>query len=155
VTARWKHHRRAGEGFIGDSRQRQSIAFVHQQSGRQAQIETGKIVLREFPFDVEEIIGPLMSTLNFHAHKKGLLFTQYIEPDLPPKIVGDQFWLRQIVLNLVNNAVKFTEKGSVNVRFLRQGESHWQSRLQIPESGFRSRRRNGLLKHSSKFKARR
>jgi signal transduction histidine kinase len=74
-----------------------------------------------------------MSTLNFHAHKKGLLFTQYIEPGLPLKIVGDQFWLRQIVLNLVNNAVKFTEKGSVDVRFLRQGESHWA--IQVTDTG--------------------
>ena len=110
----------------------QLLSFINNLVG-QAQIETGKIVLREFPFDVEEIIGPLMSTLNFHAHKKGLLFTQYIEPGLPPKIVGDQFWLRQIVLNLVNNAVKFTEKGSVDVRFLRQGESHWA--IQVADTG--------------------
>ena len=110
----------------------QLLSFINNLVG-QAQIETGKIVLREFPFDVEEIIGPLMSTLNFHAHKKGLLFTQYIEPGLPPKIIGDQFWLRQIVLNLVNNAVKFTEKGSVHVRFLRQGENHWA--IQVADTG--------------------
>lgn len=110
----------------------QLLSFINNLVG-QAQIETGKIVLREFPFEVEEIIGPLMSTLNFHADKKGLLFTQYIEPGLPPKIVGDQFWLRQIVLNLVNNAVKFTEKGSVNVRFLRQGENCWA--IQVADTG--------------------
>jgi signal transduction histidine kinase len=110
----------------------QLLSFINNLVG-QAQIETGKIVLREFSFDVEEILGPLMSTLNFHAHKKGLLFTQYIEPGLPPKIVGDQFWLRQIVLNLVNNAVKFTEKGSVDVRFLRQDESHWA--IQVADTG--------------------
>ena len=110
----------------------QLLSFINNLVG-QAQIETGKIVFREFPFVVEEIIGPLMSTLNFHAHKKGLLFTQYIEPGLPPKIIGDQFWLRQIVLNLVNNAVKFTEKGSVDVRFLRQGEDHWA--IQVADTG--------------------
>ena len=110
----------------------QLLSFINNLVG-QAQIETGRIVLREFPFDVEEILGPLMSTLNFHAHKKGLLFTQYIEPGLPSKIVGDQFWLRQIVLNLVNNAVKFTEKGSVDVRFLRQDESHWA--IQVADTG--------------------
>ena len=81
----------------------QLLSFINNLVG-QAQIETGKIVFREFPFAVDEIIGPLMSTLNFHAHKKGLLFTQTIDPSLPPKIIGDQFWLRQIVLNLVNNA---------------------------------------------------
>ena len=110
----------------------QLLSFINNLVG-QAQIETGKVVLRDFPFDVEEIIGPLMSTLNFHAHKKGLLFTQYIDPDLPSKIMGDQFWLRQIVLNLVNNAVKFTEKGSVNVRFIRHGENCWA--IQVVDTG--------------------
>ncbi|HUI90596.1 MAG TPA: histidine kinase N-terminal 7TM domain-containing protein [Anaerolineales bacterium] len=110
----------------------QLLSFINNLVG-QAQIETGKVVLREFPFDVEEIVGPLMSTLNFHAHKKGLLLTQYVEPGLPSKIIGDQFWLRQIVLNLVNNAVKFTEKGSVNVRFLRRGENHWA--IQVADTG--------------------
>jgi len=110
----------------------QLLSFINNLVG-QAQIETGKVVLREFPFDVEEIVGPLMSTLNFHAHKKGLLLTQYVEPGLPSKIIGDQFWLRQIVLNLVNNAVKFTEKGSVSVRFLRRGENHWA--IQVADTG--------------------
>ncbi|HEY9153134.1 MAG TPA: ATP-binding protein, partial [Anaerolineales bacterium] len=110
----------------------QLLSFINNLVG-QAQIETGKIILREFPFNVEEIIGPLMSTLNFHAHKKGLLFTQHIDANLPPKILGDQFWLRQIVLNLVNNAVKFTEKGSVQVRFMRHGESQWA--IQVSDTG--------------------
>ncbi len=110
----------------------QLLAFINNLVG-QAQIETGKVVLREYPFEVDEIIGPLMSTLNFHAHKKGLLFTQSIEPSLPPKIIGDQFWLRQIVLNLVNNAVKFTEKGSVSVHFMRHGENCWA--IQVADTG--------------------
>ena len=110
----------------------QLLSFINNLVG-QAQIETGKVVLREFPFDVGEIIGPLMSTLNFHAHKKGLLFTQHIDPGLPLKIIGDQFWLRQIVLNLVNNAVKFTEKGTVAVRFLRHGENCWA--IQVTDTG--------------------
>jgi len=110
----------------------QLLSFINNLVG-QAQIETGKVILREFPFEVGDIIGPLMSTLNFHAHKKGLLFTQHIDPGLPLTIIGDQFWLRQIVLNLVNNAVKFTEKGSVQVRFLRQAESLWA--IQVSDTG--------------------
>jgi signal transduction histidine kinase len=99
----------------------------------QAQIETGKIVLREYPFDVEEIVGPLLSTLNFHAHKKGLTLEEYIDPTLPKQLVGDQFWLRQIVMNLVHNAVKFTEKGSVTVRFIKRGMNHWE--IQVIDTG--------------------
>jgi signal transduction histidine kinase len=102
----------------------QLLSFINNLVG-QAQIETGKIVLREYPFDVDEVVGPLLSTLNFHAHKKGLTLVEYIDPDLPKKLVGDQFWLRQIVMNLVHNAVKFTENGSVTVRFIKRGQDCW------------------------------
>jgi PAS domain S-box-containing protein len=110
----------------------QLLSFINNLVG-QAQIETGKIVLREYPFDVNEVVGPLLSTLNFHAHKKGLKLIEYIDPSLPPKLVGDQFWLRQIVMNLVHNAVKFTEKGSVTVRFMKQDSSYWS--IQVIDTG--------------------
>jgi signal transduction histidine kinase len=102
----------------------QLLSFINNLVG-QAQIETGKIILREYPFDVNEVVGPLLSTLNFHAYKKGLTLVEYIDPELPPRLVGDQFWLRQIVMNLVHNAVKFTEKGSVAVRFMKHGKDYW------------------------------
>ncbi len=105
----------------------------HDDAVGQAQIETGKIVLREYPFYVDEVVGPLLSTLNFHAYKKGLTLVEYIDPALPKKLVGDQFWLRQIVMNLMHNAVKFTEKGSVTVRFIRRGERHWA--IQVIDTG--------------------
>lgn len=110
----------------------QLLSFINNLVG-QAQIETGKIILREYPFDVDEIVGPLLSTLNFHAHKKGLTLIEYIDPALPKKLVGDQFWLRQIVMNLVHNAVKFTEKGSVTVRFLKRGKDYWA--VQVVDTG--------------------
>ncbi|GAB4537881.1 MAG: histidine kinase N-terminal 7TM domain-containing protein [Anaerolineales bacterium] len=110
----------------------QLLSFINNLVG-QAQIETGKAILREFPFDVEEVIGPLLATLNFHAHKKGLALVQLIDPALPKRLVGDQFWLRQIVMNLVHNAVKFTEKGSVTVRFIKADEAHWA--IQVVDTG--------------------
>jgi len=110
----------------------QLLSFINNLVG-QAQIETGKIVLREYPFNVDEVVGPLLSTLNFHAQKKGLTLVEYIDPALPQKLVGDQFWLRQIVMNLVHNAVKFTEKGSVTVRFIKRGKGHWA--IQVIDTG--------------------
>jgi signal transduction histidine kinase len=110
----------------------QLLSFINNIVG-QAQIETGKIVLRESPFNVDEVVGPLLSTLNFHAQKKGLTLVEYIDPALPQKLVGDQFWLRQIVMNLVHNAVKFTEKGSVTVRFIKRGGRHWA--IQVIDTG--------------------
>jgi len=99
----------------------------------QAQFETGRIVLREYPFNVDEVVGPLLSTLNFHAQKRGLALVEDIDPSLPKKLVGDQFWLRQIVMNLVHNAVKFTKVGSVTVRFFKRGEDHWV--IQVIDTG--------------------
>jgi signal transduction histidine kinase len=110
----------------------QLLSFINNLVG-QAQIETGKIILREYPFDVNEVVGPLLSTLNFHAYKKGLALVEYIDPALPQRLVGDQFWLRQIVMNLVHNAVKFTEKGSVTVRFVKCDKDFWS--IQVADTG--------------------
>ncbi len=110
----------------------QLLSFINNLVG-QAQMETGKILLKEFPFDVEEVIGPLLSTLNFHAHKKGLTLKEYIDPTLPKTMIGDQFWLRQIVMNLVHNAVKFTEKGAVLTRFYKVDEERWA--IQVVDTG--------------------
>ena len=110
----------------------QLLSFINNLVG-QAQIETGRVVLREYPFNVEEVIGPLLSTLNFHARKKGLTLVQFIDPTLPRKLVGDQFWLRQIVMNLVHNAVKFTDKGSVTVRFIVKNDDEWA--VQVMDTG--------------------
>jgi signal transduction histidine kinase len=110
----------------------QLLSFINNLVG-QAQIETGKIVLREYPFNVDEVVGPLLSTLNFHAQKKGLILVEYIDPALPQKLIGDQFWLRQIVMNLVHNAVKFTEKGSVTVRFVKHEDEYWA--IQVIDTG--------------------
>ncbi|MCA1900179.1 MAG: PAS domain-containing protein [Chloroflexi bacterium] len=110
----------------------QLLSFINNLVG-QAQIDTGKIVLREYPFNVDEVVGPLLSTLNFHANKKGLALIEYIDPALPQRLVGDQFWLRQIVMNLVHNAVKFTEKGSVTVRFIKRDRHFWA--IQVVDTG--------------------
>lgn len=110
----------------------QLLSFINNIVG-QAQLETGKIILREYPFDVEEVIGPLLSTLNYHATKKGINLIEYIDPALPKKLLGDQFWLRQIVMNLVHNAVKFTNAGSVTVRFIKSGVNTWA--IQVADTG--------------------
>jgi PAS domain S-box-containing protein len=99
----------------------------------QAQIDTGKIVLRESGFRVEDIVGPLLSTLNFHANKKGIKLVQVVDSNLPEEILGDQFWIRQIVLNLVHNAVKFTETGSVTLCFQKKDPTQWV--IQVKDTG--------------------
>jgi len=80
-----------------------------------SKIEAGKIVLDRQPFNVEEVAGDAMNSMAILAHKKGLELALSIAPEVPLEIVGDSLRLRQVLLNLVGNAIKFTEQGEVVV----------------------------------------
>ena len=67
------------------------------------------------------------------AEEKGLTFKQEVDPALPPRLVGDTYWLEHILINLVDNAIKYTEQGGVFVRLQRQDETHWA--LQVEDTG--------------------
>ncbi len=80
-----------------------------------SRIEAGKMSLDPIPFALENTLDGALKTLAFRAHEKGLELLCRIAPDVPKTLVGDPIRLRQILLNLVGNAVKFTEKGEVMV----------------------------------------
>jgi signal transduction histidine kinase len=67
------------------------------------------------------------------AAKKGLQFRTFLGDSLPPEIMGDERRLRQIMINLMGNAIKFTREGSVNVRLLRPTVEHWA--VQVQDTG--------------------
>ena len=78
-----------------------------------SKIEAGRMMLEEIPFvllDELELVGELFRSL---AEEKGLKLEVDVRPDVPNKIIGDPFRLRQVISNLVSNAVKFTEKGKI------------------------------------------
>ncbi|WP_329741201.1 two-component regulator propeller domain-containing protein [Dyella sp. A6] len=78
-----------------------------------ARIESGKLVLEPAPFDPFALVQDIGRLQTGHARAKGLEFDVEIENDLPQRAMGDAFRIRQILLNLANNALKFTEHGSV------------------------------------------
>ena len=78
-----------------------------------AKIEAGKVELSPAPFDLREDIGSMMKTLAVRAHRKGLELAYQVAPEVPPTLVGDFGRLRQVLVNLVGNAIKFTETGEV------------------------------------------
>ena len=78
-----------------------------------SKIEAGKLVLEHTPFDLRESLGDTMKSLAIRAHQKNLELAFDCHPEVPRRVVGDYARLRQIVLNLVSNAVKFTERGEV------------------------------------------
>jgi signal transduction histidine kinase/CheY-like chemotaxis protein len=80
-----------------------------------SKIEAGKLGLESIPFDLRESLGETMGTLGFRAHQKGLELMYEVQPDLAESFVGDPGRLRQIIVNLVGNAIKFTEHGEIIV----------------------------------------
>ncbi len=80
-----------------------------------SKIEAGRLELEEIPFDLHETLGDALKAIGLRAHVKGLELACEIKPDVPRVLVGDPLRLRQVVINLVGNAVKFTERGEVVV----------------------------------------
>jgi signal transduction histidine kinase/CheY-like chemotaxis protein len=80
-----------------------------------SKIEAGKITLESVPFDLEEVAGNAVKSMANSAHKKGLELTLQLDPDVSLDLLGDSNRLRQILLNLIGNAIKFTETGEVSV----------------------------------------
>ena len=80
-----------------------------------SKIEAGKLTLDVQGFSLSDDIVGVMRTLALRAHEKGLELTFEIDPRVPDQLVGDQRRLRQIILNLVGNAIKFTNHGEVGL----------------------------------------
>jgi two-component system sensor histidine kinase/response regulator len=76
-----------------------------------SKIEAGKLELDESEFELRESLGDALKAVALRAHQKGLELNLHVRPDVPELLVGDSGRLRQVVLNLVGNAVKFTERG--------------------------------------------
>ncbi len=78
-----------------------------------SKIEAGRLTLDQVPFQLHEMVGDTMRSLAGRAHAKGLELACQIEPDVPDALVGDDGRLRQVIVNLVGNAIKFTAQGEV------------------------------------------
>ncbi|CAN5810470.1 hypothetical protein BH11BAC7_BH11BAC7_31400 [soil metagenome] len=82
-----------------------------------SKLESGNVSMEAIPFNPREIIDAVLFTLRFSATKKGIsLIFRKEENELPRYIIGDSVRLRQIILNLFSNAIKFTEHGSVTIK---------------------------------------
>jgi PAS domain S-box-containing protein len=81
-----------------------------------SKIESGKLELDPIDFNLQDNMAETMRALAWRAHQKGLELVYQIAPEIPEYVVGDPGRLRQIVVNLVGNAIKFTEQGEVVVR---------------------------------------
>ena len=81
-----------------------------------SKLEAGKLELEIVAFELAEVVHSICELLGPEARAKGLELSSAISPDLPARLKGDPGRIRQILLNLVGNAIKFTDQGSVTIR---------------------------------------
>ncbi|RLC19239.1 MAG: hybrid sensor histidine kinase/response regulator [Deltaproteobacteria bacterium] len=102
-----------------------------------SKIEAGKLLMEIIDFNIQDIIKNVSDMLEIKAQEKGIELFHKVCRDVPLLVRGDPGRLRQIIINLVNNAIKFTEKGEVIVRVMLEeaGESHVKVRFSVTDTG--------------------
>ena len=102
-----------------------------------SKIEAGKVSLESKRFNLRDTIGDTMRSLAYRAHAKNLELISEFAPEVPSWIVGDLVRLRQVVVNLVSNAVKFTHVGYVRlyISLVSQSENKVKLKFEVDDSG--------------------
>lgn len=85
-----------------------------------SKIESGKLNLEIIPFNFTEVMRSNLHPYKFLAEQKGLSFNYHIDATMPKVVIGDPTRISQIIINLIGNAIKFTDEGSIDVSFLLQ-----------------------------------
>jgi signal transduction histidine kinase/DNA-binding response OmpR family regulator len=122
-----------------------------------SKIEAGKLDLEIIDFDLRTIVEEVGDLLTLKAHEKGLELVCLVYHDVPLLLQGDPGRLRQILLNLANNAIKFTEKGEVVIRAMldKETDTHATVRFSVTDTGIGipNDRRERLFKSFSQVDA--
>jgi PAS domain S-box-containing protein len=96
-----------------------------------SKIEAGKLALESVDFNLRDRVNETVKALGLQAKQKGLELSLFFDPNVPDSLVGDPIRLKQILLNLIGNAVKFTHKGQVAVRVDVDGETAEEALLRF------------------------
>jgi len=127
--------------------QREYVGIINQSGGAllsiindildSAKIESGKIEFQNINFNLNELIRGTMHTVSANAEKKGIKLWSHIDPEIPPMLCGDPGRLRQVLLNLVGNAVKFTANGEVSltIELIPNNDKECRLRFSVKDSG--------------------
>ncbi len=97
-------------------------------------VEAGKVELESIPFDLGNTVQDVVGLMTFKARNKNLALTHHLSPGMPTRFRGDPGRIRQVLLNLVNNAVKFTERGEVKIEVFREAAEGEKTRLRVEVS---------------------
>jgi two-component system, sensor histidine kinase and response regulator len=115
-----------------------------------SKVEAGKLDLETIEFDLYNCVGDTMKGLSLRAHQKGLELAYDAQLETPPQLLGDPGRLRQVLVNLVGNAIKFTERGEVLVeirsRLLSEGKAEVHFRVKDTGIGIPADKQGLLFK---------
>ncbi len=102
-----------------------------------SKIEAGKMEIIDADYDLRMLLSDLVNMIESRARKKGLEFITDVDPDIPCKLYGDETRIKQCVLNILTNAVKYTPKGSVtlSVRYRQTDANHIALRFDVADTG--------------------
>jgi len=102
-----------------------------------SKIEAGKLALEKIDFDLEQVFDDLSNMVAYKAHEKGLDFIYALHADIPLNLVGDPLRLSQVLVNLVNNAIKFTNTGEIvtSVLVLQEDDHEVELLFEIKDTG--------------------
>ena len=102
-----------------------------------SKIEAGKFDLEEIPFDLRVTIEDMAGSFAYRAEQKGLDFISFLAPDVPSRLIGDPARLRQIMVNLTGNALKFTHEGELYVKgeLVERIEDRVKIRFSVKDTG--------------------
>jgi len=96
-----------------------------------SKIEAGKLKLERFPFAPLDVVEKALDLFARNAFSKGLELVALVSPEVPETLLGDSSRLRQVLLNLIGNAIKFTDRGEVTVRLALENQKPGASRIRF------------------------
>ncbi len=99
-----------------------------------SRIEAGRMDIVPVNYRIAEMISEVVNMINLQAKAKGLSFEAHLDPDTPSGLYGDEIRIRQIIVNLVNNAVKYTETGRVDLYTRVERDEDGQTKLIVTVS---------------------
>ncbi|MBF0120852.1 MAG: response regulator [Desulfobacterales bacterium] len=102
-----------------------------------SKIEAGKLEIEAIDFNMDDVINNIINIISVKASEKGLELINKIESDVPTDLIGDPLRLGQVLINLVNNAIKFTETGHIliNVEVIKKDENRCVLKFYVKDTG--------------------
>lgn len=98
-----------------------------------SRLEAGKLQLKLENFSPADLLNQIQTQMHILAESKNLNFTTQIDPGVPQTVLGDSLRIKQILFNLITNAIKFTEVGQVQVKVSKPSETYWS--IQVSDTG--------------------